>query len=586
MKIDIGTLSRIEGHGGILVELEGKTVKSVQFNIAEGPRLIETLTIGKTPEEDLNIVSRICAICTLSHRYAALRALEKALGVQVSPKVHSMRTLMHMGEMIESHALHIFFLSLPDLLRRSSAIDLLDTYRNEVEIALRLKKFGNKVMSVTSARMIHGENPVIGGFGRYPSIKELQALKEEAEELVPFAVKALELLSGFSYPSFFEQKTLFMALNPQKSRYGFVGDTVLLSSGEERSIGEYKELTNERVVPHSCAKRSGYKGKPFSVGALARANILGERLTGEAGRCFGMYYNPRWMKNPLFNINAQALEVVFSLEEILRLIDRIIPLEDPPIVRAVNTKGEGTGAVEAPRGTLYHSYRIDNGFITDADIITPTAQFLDDVERYFRLAVERFPSDSDEEIGFTLETIARAYDPCVSCSTHLVTLKRGKCGTWKDHLRSLFGGSHPPLFVGMGNTDRADDGIGMVIAQRLKELDRVDVFLEEDGVDFLICGGEKEKRPVIFIDAADFDAVPGEIALVPLESATKERIATHGTQIPFLRELLEEKTENFYILAVQPAETGFSPNLSPQVSRTVDEIVRIIDERAEGGNDA
>ena len=576
MKLEVEQLSRIEGHGGILVEVEGKKVKQVHFNVFEGPRLIETLTIGKTPEEDLNIVCRICAICTLSHRYSALRAIERALGIQIPAKAHHMRTLMHMGEMIESHALHIFFLSLPDLLNRSSAVDLLDQYRNEVEIALRLKKFGNRVMSVTSARMIHGENPVIGGFGRYPSMKELTDLKEEAEELIPHAVRALELLSTFAYPSFFERKTLFMALNPEKSRFGFVGDTVLLSSGEERSIEDYKELTNERVVPHSCAKRSDYKGKSFTVGAIARVNLLGERLTGEAGKCFGKYYSARWMQNPLYNINAQALEIVFSLEEILRLVDKIIPLEDPPIVRSSKTSGEATGAAEAPRGTLYHHYRIENGLIAATNIITPTAQFLDDVEKYFKLAVEKSPTASDEELCFTLETIARAYDPCVSCSTHLVEVRRHDAQDWKSTFMPLFSGQKGPLFVGMGNPDRADDGLGIRIIQHLKEIGYRDAFVEDEWAGLKEDPEEGERQPVVFIDAADLRSSPGDVALYDLNSIDERHLTTHKAQINFFRELAKSLRRSAYLLAVQPGSVEFKPVVSQKVAESIGEITGFI----------
>ena len=417
--ITIDSLARVEGHGGITVEVEDGRVRGVRVNIHEGPRLIEALVVGKTPEEDLNIVPRICAICTLSHKYAALRGLEKALGIEAPWKAKLTRDLMLLGEIMESHSLHVFLLSLPDFLGYPSAIAMSDRYAEEVKRGLELKQFAHRVMEITSARMIHGENPIIGGFGRYPTDAELSGIKESAQELVGEAERGIELLASLDYPSFMEEETVFMALNPPDDHYGFVGDGVLISTGEERSVEEYRELTQERVVPHSFAKRSRYNGRSFTVGALGRMILVGERLTGRAGEYFSRFFNQRWKKNPLFNNLAQAIEILYCLENIPELVDEIVKLEDPPIANPSRTDGEATGAVEAPRGTLYHHYKIEDGLISEADIVTPTAQNLDDIEKYIGIAAEKLISQgegSNLELG--LEMVARAYDPCISCSTH------------------------------------------------------------------------------------------------------------------------------------------------------------------------
>ncbi|KPJ59686.1 MAG: hypothetical protein AMJ46_10055 [Latescibacteria bacterium DG_63] len=580
MKIKIESLARVEGHGGILVEMEGKRVKNVQFSIMEGPRLIETLTIGKTPAEDISLVCRICAICTTSHRYAAIRALERALGIEVSSKTRLTRTLMHLGEMVESHSLHVFLLSLPDLAGRSSAIDMLDDFGDEVRFALRMKKLGNSVMALTTDRMIHGENPVLGGFGRYPSRQDLMDVKKEAESLLPSSIKALELVNSFSLPSFFEKETFFMALKPEEKRFGFVGDNVVLSSGEERSIEEYKALTNERVVPHSFSKRSLYKGKPFTLGALARVNLIGERLDGEAGKCFRKYYQPRWKKNPLFNILAQALEIVYCLEEIPRLVDEIIQLEDTPIVDPPRSEGEATGAVEAPRGTLYHHYRLEDGLIAGTDIITPTAQNLDDVEKYFKLAAENLPSPSQNDLGNTLETIARAYDPCISCSTHLVEIKKTEGIDWKSGLSSVLRGSGRPVLVGLGNKDRSDDGIGVLIARRLRGLGRERVLVEDEWPNVLDHLGAGDGASTIFIDAGDFGGVPGEIRLFPLDSVSAELVSSHKAILGLARRNSKKQRDSQYVLTIQPSSTEFASRISPPVSAAADEIVRFLTQTA------
>ncbi len=566
MKIEIGALSRVEGHGGIIVEIEKNKVKNVQFRIYEGPRLIEELVKGKTPQEDLNIVCRICAICTLSHRYAAIRAHEKALGIKVPEKVRLLRTLMHYGEMIESHSLHIFFLSLPDLYRVSSILNLLETHRTWIEIGLKLKKFGNKIMAVTSGRMIHGENPIIGGFGKYPSNEELKELKREAEELIGDSVKTVEFLRTFSFPDFFEEETLFMAVKSEDGRYGFAGDKIVMSNGEERDVEDYKDLTNERVVPHSICKRSSYKNKPYSLGALARVNIFGEELDGEARKCYSRCYSNRWKRNPLFNIIAQAIEIVFCLEKIPSLVDKIVSLEDPQIVLPNKLDGEATGAVEAPRGTLYHHYKIKNGLIEEADIITPTAQFLDDTERYIRLAVENWALSSMEKLEFMLETIARSYDPCISCSTHLVELRIKENESWKENF--VYALKEKPVFVGFGNPDRRDDALGKEFINLLRENGYKEAYFEEE-IESIPIGNS----PIIIVDAVNFGGSAGEIRFLELRKSDFEKnLTNHKINFEYLKELFAGR--KLYILAIQPESIGFSKELSERVSLSLSKILK------------
>jgi len=425
-ELNVEALARVEGDGGITVTLDGKKVKSVTLDVHEGPRLIEQLVRGLTPADDLNVIPRICAICTLSHRYAAIRGLEKALGIVPPEKAQLTRELMMLGENVESNSLHTFLLALPDFLGYPSAIAMLNDYGDDVKRALRLKKFGNHVMAVTSGRIVHGENPILGGFGRYPGRKELEEIKLKAHELVPDAVRDVELFASLEYPKYSEADMVFMSVNAPKKQYGYAGESILISNGKEANVEDYKKLTNERVVSHSFAKRSLYQDKTFTVGANARMINMGKRLDGQAADLFKEHFDERWTKNPLLNNLAQAIEMLWSLEHIPDMVDRVLALDNPPIEKPTRENGSGTGAVEAPRGTLYHHYEIKNGLIDVADIITPTAQNLDDIEKHMKLTAERMLAEDkgDEEVRLGLEMVARAYDPCISCATHLVTLKR------------------------------------------------------------------------------------------------------------------------------------------------------------------
>jgi sulfhydrogenase subunit alpha len=424
-RIKIESLARVEGHGGITVNFKEGKLRKVTVDIHEGPRLLESIALGRTPSEVVSLTCRICAICTLSHRYASLRAMEKALEITVPPKTQLLRDLMHAGEMIESNALHVFLLALPDYLGYPSAIHMVPEYGEDVQAGLRVKKFGVRLMELTSARPIHGENPVIGGFGKFPSKSELLHFKYEAESLIPDAERGVEILRNLQQPTFMEEGMTFMCTKPEHDRYGWVGDRILTSTGEEFNVWDYRKLTNERVVPHSMAKRSRYKDKPYVVSALARFNLLGERLDGVAGEHFKRNYNLSWIRNPMYNNIAQAIETVWALEEVPRLIDKLIAIEENPhVVAPARNKGAGTAAVEAPRGTLYHHYEIVDGRVIGADVITPTAQFLDMMESHIRVGAENLVKEGKTDgIELKLEMIARSYDPCISCSTHLVRVR-------------------------------------------------------------------------------------------------------------------------------------------------------------------
>jgi len=427
-ELSVPALARVEGDGGITVTVEGKKVKSVALDVHEGPRLIEQLVKGMTPADDVNVVPRICAICTLSHKFAAIRGMEAALEIEPPEKAALTRELMMLGENVESNSLHTMLLALPDFLGYPSAIAMLNDYGDDVKRALRLKKFGNHVMEVTSGRIVHGENPIIGGFGKYPSKKKLDEMKLKSQELLPDAVRVVELFSSIEYPTYSEvdNDKVFMSVSAPDKKFHLYGDEILVSNGKEFNADNYKKLTNERVVPHSFAKRSEYNDKTFMVGANARLINMGKRLKGQAADMFKEHYNDKWMRNPLYNNLAQAIEIVWALENMPEACDAVAALNDPPTAEPTRATGSGTGAVEAPRGVLYHHYELKDGLVETADIVTPTAQNLDDIEVHMKLCAERMLADNKEldEVRLGLEMIARAYDPCISCATHLVTLKR------------------------------------------------------------------------------------------------------------------------------------------------------------------
>jgi sulfhydrogenase subunit alpha len=576
-KITIDHLARVEGNGGVTATIDGKVVTDVKFNIYEGPRLIERLTVGRTPEEDVSIAPRICAICTLSHKNAVLWAMENALSVTVPRKVYLARDLMHMGEMIESHSLHIFYLALPDYVGFPNAIAMASKFAFEVKIALEMKEFGNHIMKVLSGRYIHGENPVIGGFGKFPSREELLWLKNRSIQFMPFVYKTVSLFCELDYPDCPEEDTLYACCEPGNDEYGFWGDEILLSTGERIFRDDYKKVTNEFVVPHSYAKHSRYNGKPYSVGALARVNNLGERLKGESGEWYKKYFNQRWKRNPLFHNAAQALEILYCFERIPQLVDEILQiLEDPSLVQYTAKQGKGTALVEAPRGLLIHHYEIEDGLVKHVDIITPTAQNAEDIERYCHIAAQKLLDEGKEnEIRDRMDLVVRAFDPCISCSAHLAQVQKAPKENWKKQLDKITS-KGTPIFVGVGNRNRSDDALGIDLAEKLREQGVNHIWLETELKEE---GGPLENRndqPLIFLDALDFQEEPGKVTLLPLEYVFRQASLSHRFA-PFIQILKNgEQLKNSYLLGVQPQSVKEGGNLSLRVREALDKILECI----------
>jgi sulfhydrogenase subunit alpha len=571
--ISVEHLPRVEGNGGIYATVDGHVVTEVKLVINEGPRLIERLTVGKTPEEDVSIAPRICAICSVSHKNAVLRAMENALEVKVPAKVTQLRELMHLGEFIESHSLHVYYLALPDYVGFPNAIAMASKFPFEVKIALEMKQFGNAIMSLLSGRMIHGENPVIGGFGKYPSREDLIWIKNRAIQFMPFVFRTVDLFCGLDYPSVPEAETVYACCEPGDGRYGLWGDEIILSTGEKIGRDDYQRLTNEFVVPHSFCKRSRYKGNPYSVGALARVNVLGSRFEGEAGKAYKQYFSPRWKTNPLFHNAAQALEILYAFEQIPELVDKVLKIQDdPPIVPYKAKTGKGTGLVEAPRGLLIHHYEIKNGLVAAVDIVTPTAQNAEDIERYCYIAAQKLLDDGQEDkIRDRMDLVVRAFDPCISCSAHMAEVKHAPDGDWKRKLSELRPAG--PVYVGVGREDRSDDRAGLELASKLRELGVGDVYLEAEIEEDHILEG-LAGRPLLFIDVIHMGAQPGKIAVFPLQHIFWNAVQSHRLLPSLTNRLTYDQIKDSYILGIQPESIVEGAKLSKPVRAALGEILK------------
>ena len=416
--ITIEHLARVEGHGGITVELEGDKVNLVRFDIFEGSRMIEKLVRGRRFEDISQIVSRICAICSVSHSLNALRATEQAFGVDVTPQTELLRELMRCGENIESHALHLFLLAAPDYLNYPSAIALAADKPEAVRLGLRLKRLGNAIQEAIGGRAVHPVNAVLGGFAKLPDVDTLIDLRNGLLHGAADCEAAIELLASLPPADFCHTDTAFAALRD--------GQIVVRWNGREDTIApaDYRTLTNERAVLMSNAKHSLYHGRPFMVGSLARLIVNPAKIAGNALRAMNRLGLGLPSDNPVDNNKAQAVELVAFVEQALRIVQRLLVgegLQPESPVPVSPQAGTGTAVIEAPRGMLVHSYTYDeSGCVTAADVITPTAMNAADIESHIRHVVETAAVKEVAPLTRNLEMLARAYDPCLSCSVHVI----------------------------------------------------------------------------------------------------------------------------------------------------------------------
>ena len=426
--ITIPHLGRVEGHGGIFVKVVANEVQEVNMDIHEGSRFYEKLLVGKHFLEVQGIITRVCAICPANHTGAALTALEKALGVAETQRVHRLRGLLLLGAAIESHALHVFALALPDYLGYESVMAMSADHPEEVTFALRLKQLGNRIQALVGGRPVHPINTLVGGFGKLPDYRDLAALRGELAEAIEPLMRFVDMAAGIEIPAWAERPSVYVALRPIAGGYRFRGDSICTSRGEEYPVESYRDIVREFSVGHSQAKHASLStGDSYMVGALARLALWSDRLRGRGREVFDRLFPDGVVDNILLNNWAQLVEIVHCLERGIEVCDLLLGMPDieSEVAEYEVRAGRGVAGLEVPRGTLFHEYEIDDdGLVVSANVITPTAQNLANAEHDLRNAAENrlaaVPPRGDAELRLDLEMVARAYDPCISCSVHVV----------------------------------------------------------------------------------------------------------------------------------------------------------------------
>jgi coenzyme F420-reducing hydrogenase alpha subunit len=420
-EISVEYLARVEGEGSMRVKVVDDRIEDVEFSIFEPPRFFEAFLRGRPYTDAPDITARICGICPIAYQMSSVHAMEDAFDITVGGQLRELRRLIYCGEWIESHVLHVYLLHAPDFLGYESGIHMAADHREVVERGLRMKKAGNDVVALLGGREIHPINVRVGGFYRTPTKNELQALVPELEWAKDAALETIKWTAGFSFPEADLDFEFVSVCHPDE--YPFNEGNIASNKGIDISISQFNEFFAEEHVERSNALHSRVRGRgAYHVGPLARYAINFEKLTPLAQQSALDAGLEPVCTNPFKSIIVRSVETLYAIEEALRIIDAY---EEPAeaFVPCTPKASVGHGATEAPRGMLYHQYRLhEDGRIADAQITPPTAQNQLTIESDLRFVLEQHLDLPDPELSWVLEQSIRNYDPCISCATHFLDL--------------------------------------------------------------------------------------------------------------------------------------------------------------------
>ncbi len=424
VKINVHHVTRVEGHGDIVVDVQNGEIKSCRFEVVEAPRFFEAFVRGRPYNEINHITSRICGICSVGHSTASVEATENAFGVRLTEQATLLRKLLFHGEIIDSHVLHTYYLVAPDFFGAPSVIPLVDTHTDVVLRALRIKKLSGDLCAMVGGRHTHPCALVVGGFTHTPQERELRDMRARLVEARADMDVTVDLFSTLPWPQF-ERETEYVSLH-KDDEYAFIGGTVVTSDGFSYPIPEYRKVTNEWCVPFSTAKWAKHNRGSYMVGALARFNNNYDHLHPRAKEAAAKLGLRPLVTNSFLNSAAQVIEMVHSIEDSICIIDELL-------TRGVKNEGpapvevkaaEGFGSCDVPRGILFHNYVYDEkGICTSANCIIPTNQNWANVNADMQAFLPQILDRPQDEIRLLLEMLVRAYDPCISCSTHLLNVQ-------------------------------------------------------------------------------------------------------------------------------------------------------------------
>jgi len=423
--IQVNHVTRVEGHGSIKVSTRNGEVEELKLSIVEAHRFFESFTQGMLPHEIPWIVGRICGICCVGHQLAASKAVEAALGLAVSAQSLRLRKLLNESQILQSHLLHVYFLAVPDYVGVPSVLPLIKTHPEVVKRALKLKHLANEFTTVIGGRALHPMANTLRGWRKLPDLDALEGIRDRLLAALPDLDATVGIVTSLKMPDF-ERETEYVSLKHPDEYALYDGDVYSSDTGKTAPVRDYLSITNEFTVPHSTAKWARWHRESYMVGALARVNNNYNQLHPAAqqaadtlGLCVPCY-------NPYMNNVAQVVEIVHCAHNSLAMLEQILNeglvKED---ISYTPGPGQGVGGIEVPRGLLFHEHRFDDeGRCCGANAVIPTSQNINNIERDMKAFAPRMVAEmSRDELTLHLEMLLRAYDPCISCSVHMLDVE-------------------------------------------------------------------------------------------------------------------------------------------------------------------
>jgi len=420
LSIRVPILARVEGEGAMDLEIRNGNIEKLQLRIYEPPRFFEKFLEGRAYHEIPDIVARICGICPVAYQVSAVNAIESAFNMNPGPWVTAMRRLIYLGEWIESHALHIHLLALPDFFGYDTGIAMAKDHPAEVRRGLMLQNLGNEIMRTIGARSVHPVSIKVGGMHNAPDEQKLKLLLQALEQGLPEAAAMTEWLATIDLPDD-QQQFNYAALCADN--YAVENGQLVSNTGLKLTPQQYENHFREFHQQQSTALWSHMDGEAYLVGPLARMNLTSQTLPSQSAAILNRY-SDRFPSNNMFDsMLARGIEICFAMQEAIRIL-RDYRRPDRTFIEATPRAGIGFGWSEAPRGLLWHNYELDDqGIVQKARLVPPTSQNQARIEQDLHKSLLNFGLDnSDDAIRLHCEKVIRNYDPCISCATHFLKL--------------------------------------------------------------------------------------------------------------------------------------------------------------------
>jgi len=424
--ITIDQITKIEGSAGMKVTVRDGQVTDLKFFIQDYRRFYTKAVQQKPAMAAPQFLSRICGTCSVSHLFASLEAVEKAMGIEISEQTRLLRQLAYDALMIRDHALHLYFFVLPDVLGIDSILDIPDSGddfgHQLLHDSFDIKRLGSDISNAIIGAAIHAPLPTIGGFLKLPDQAKFPALIERLEAIRTQVIRGVKTF--YDWKVEFKRNSDYMCLRGRNS-WDFIHGDIITSDGLCVPEQNFYEMLEKVVIPYSHAE--GYKltskHDDYLVGSLARLNLNKDQLHPRTRADISQYLGFFPSDNIYDNNLAQAVEILHCVDDAIDILKNIKIVDEKP-VPPTHKAGVGVGVVEAPRGILYHMAKTDeNGILIDYDVIVPTAQNQINIENDLKKFFNENLHKEETELKLDAEKIVRAYDPCMSCATNFLKIE-------------------------------------------------------------------------------------------------------------------------------------------------------------------